>query len=257
MLQYNLRRVLWLPLLVLFAFGCKNTAVVTKHEVSIIAVDTIIISKDDSVSASIIAPYKQKIEAEMKQVIGYTTQAMDKGKPEGLLNNFIADIILRKANEYYKASDGREVDMCLLNTGGFRSSLPKGAIVKSNIFDLMPFDNKLVVLTISGDRAQEMFNFIVSKGGEPISGFTMGIKDTLAVNIIIKDKTFDKSKTYKVVTSDYLANGGDKMFFFNNPIKTEEVNQLVRDMIIEYFIEENNKGNKLDAKLDKRIYYEQ
>jgi hypothetical protein len=53
-----------------------------------------------------------------------------------------------------------------------------------------------------------------------------------------------------------LANGGDKMTFFSNPIKIESLNHAIRDVIIEYFIEENTKGNKLSSKLDKRIYYE-
>jgi 2',3'-cyclic-nucleotide 2'-phosphodiesterase (5'-nucleotidase family) len=256
MLQYNFHKFLLLSSLFLFIIACKPTGKITKIETNIIAVDTTNVHKEDSVALLIIAPYKQKIEAEMNQIIGYTTQAMEKGKPESLLNNFISDLILKKSNDYYLPDDGQKIDICILNTGGLRASLPMGAIMKSNIFDLMPFDNKLVVITLNGDKTKEMFDYIVAKGGEPISGFKMGIKDTMAINIIINDKPFDKSKIYKIVTSDYLANGGDKMTFFNNPIKIETLNHAIRDVIIEYFIEENIKGNKLGSKLDKRIYYE-
>ena len=120
----------------------------------------------------------------------------------------------------------------------------------------MPFDNQLVVVTLNGDKTKEMFKYIVVKGGEPISGYKMGIKDTMAVKIEINDKPFDESKVYKIVTSDYLANGGDKMVFFNNAIKVESLGHQIRDAIIEYIIEENNKGKMMNSKLDKRIYYE-
>ncbi len=256
MYKYIFRNSLFFVSLILLVIACKPTGIITKYEAQIIALDTTHVAKDDSVALLIIAPYKQKIEAEMNQVIGYTTIAMDKGKPEALLSNFIADLILKKANDYYITSDSQKIDMCLLNTGGLRASLPNGKILKSNIFDLMPFNNELVVITLNGDKTKEMFEYIVSKGGEPISGFKMGIKDTNAVNIIINNTPFDKSKAYKKVTSDNLANGGDKMIFFNNPIKVELLNHQIRDAIIEYFIEENNKGNKLRSKLDKRIYYE-
>lgn len=254
--QYSFRNIFSLFIFSLFIIACKPTGKITKYEANILAIDTVNVHKEDSVALFIIAPYKQKIEAEMNQIIGYTAQAMEKGKPEALLNNFIADLILIKSNRYYLPEDSHMIDMCLLNSGGLRASLPKGAILKSNIFDLMPFENQLVVVTLDGNKTKEMFDYIVAKGGEPISGFRLGIKDTSALNITINNEPFDKTKTYKVVTSDYLANGGDKMIFFSNAIKVEPLNHMIRDVIIEYFIEENNKGNKLSTKLDKRIYYE-
>jgi len=256
MFKYKIRSLLFIFTLAFIVIACKPTGKITKIEANIIALDTTQVQKDDSVALLIIAPYKGKINAEMNQIIGYTTQAMHKDVPEGLLNNFVADLILKKANDYYLSSDSQKVDFCLLNNGGFRASLGKGAIIKANIFDLMPFENQLVVITLNGESINNMFNYIAANGGEPISGFSMGIKDTLAVNIVINNKPFDKSKVYKVVTSDYLANGGDKMFFFNNAIKTEVLGHKIRDAIIEYIIEENAKGNKLNSMLDKRIYYE-
>jgi 2',3'-cyclic-nucleotide 2'-phosphodiesterase (5'-nucleotidase family) len=143
-----------------------------------------------------------------------------------------------------------------MNTGGLRTPLPKGAIKKSKVFELMPFENELVVLTLSGEKTFEMFQFIAKKGGIPVSGFKMGIKDSNVVSVKVGEIKFDKSKKYRIVTSDYLANGGDKMIFFNNPLKRVSLNLKVRDAIIEYMFEETKKGNKLKSKLDSRIYFE-
>jgi 2',3'-cyclic-nucleotide 2'-phosphodiesterase (5'-nucleotidase family) len=88
----------------------------------------------------------------------------------------------------------------------------------------------------------------------PIAGCKFGVKDSVAMNIEVGGKPFDINQSYKVATSDYLANGGDKMIFFKNPLETEVLGVLLRDAIIEYMTEENKKGKTLTAKLDGRIY---
>lgn len=236
--------------------SCRHLSPIEKVETKVLAIDSISVIKEDTTALRIIKPFKEKMEAEMNEILGYTEEAMVKDKPEGILNNFVADLILSKANDYYIPDDGQKIDFCILNNGGLRTSLPKGSITRGKIFELMPFDNKLIVITLTGEKTLQMFNFIAKAGGVPVSGFSMGIKDTTAVNISLKGKTFDKTKNYKVVTSDYLANGGDKMIFFKDPVKLKNLEVLVRDAIITYVIEENKKGNKLKSELDKRVYYE-
>ncbi len=234
-------------------FSCYPPAKTLKVESTVYKIDSIYAIKEDTTALRIITPYKTKVDSEMSEIIGYTDHSMVKNIPEGVLNNFISDLVLKKANDYYKSG---KVDFCILNSGGLRSSLPKGAISKGKVFELMPFENELVVITISGEKAKRMFDFIAKKGGMPLAGFTMGMKDTAAVNVLIKGKPFDITKEYTVVTSDYLSNGGDDIKFFINPVKSEVLGVKVRDAIIDYMKEETQKGNTLNAKLDKRVYYE-
>ena len=243
-----------LLLLSILIVSCSNYNQYTKVETSVIKIDSINVPVDDSIITAMIKPYKDQLDAEMNQIVGTTEEAFIKGTPEGLLGNFVADLTLKKANDYNKEPE--KVDFCILNAGGLRTPLPKGAIKKSKVFELMPFENELVILSLKGDKVMEMFQFIAKKGGIPVSGFKMGIKDTTAVNIKVGDSNFDLNKNYRVVTSDYLANGGDKMVFFKDPIKRVALNLKVRDAIIEYMVEETKKGNKLKSKLDNRIYFE-
>ncbi len=250
-----------LPRLYLFLFltilaSCKPHAFVSKVDSGVISIDTINAIKEDTSALRVIKPYKEKMDAQMNKVLAYSEQAIIKGTPESLLNNFVSDLILKKTNDFYQPTDESKIDFCLLNNGGLRQALPKGAITLGKIYELMPFENNLVVITLTGEKTKQMFDYIAKVGGEPISGFTMGMKDTLAVNITVNGKPFDISRNYKVVTSDYLANGGDKMKFFYNPLKREDLGMKVRDAIIIYIKEEYLKGNTLKAKLDKRIYYE-
>jgi 2',3'-cyclic-nucleotide 2'-phosphodiesterase (5'-nucleotidase family) len=237
-------------------FACKQHGYITKVDTTVISLDSTSQKKQDSISLNLIKPYKEKMDAQMNGIIAYSDQVMMKDNPEGLLNNFVADLILQKANEYYKPQDNKKIDICLLNNGGLRGALPKGAITLKNIYELMPFENTIVVVTLSGAKTLQMFNYISKAGGEPVSGFKMGIIDTSAVNILVNGKPFDINKNYKVATSDYTANGGDRMIFFNDPLKREDLNTKLRDAIIDYVKDENSTGNTLKTKLDKRIYYE-
>lgn len=252
----NLRSHLYFLLVFAILTACKPHALITKVESGVIALDSVSVIKEDTSALSVIKPYKEKLESQMNEVLAYSNQAMIKDNPEGLLNNFVSDLVLKKANEYYKAADSQKADMCLLNTGGLRTALPKGAITRGKVYELMPFENYLVVVTLSGVKTKQMFDYIAKFGGMSLSGFTMGIKDALAVNVTVNEKPFDIGKNYKVVTSDYLANGGNKMYFFKDPVKREELGIKVRDAIIAYMIEENKKGNSLNAKLDNRVHYE-
>lgn len=203
---------------------------------------------------SIIAPYKKIIDAEMNEVLIISEIPMIKEQPEGLLGNLVADIVLKKTIEKLPINVQEVPIFCVLNNGGLRTSLPQGEITRKKIFELMPFENEIVVLTLTPENAQELMNYIARSGGVPVAGIKLGIQKNEAVNIFVNGNPFDKNKTYKVVTSDYLAEGGDKMFFFKNPINKEIVGLKIRDVLIEYLKEEHKKGNVLNAKKDGRVY---
>jgi 2',3'-cyclic-nucleotide 2'-phosphodiesterase (5'-nucleotidase family) len=203
---------------------------------------------------SMIAPYKKIIDAEMNEVLIISETPMIKEQPEGLLGNMVADIVLKKTLDKLPINVQEEPIFCVLNNGGLRTSLPEGDITRKKIYELMPFENEIVILTLSPENAQELMNYIARSGGVPVSGIKMGIQKNEAVNIFVNGNPFDKNKNYKIVTSDYLAEGGDKMFFFKNPINKEIIGLKIRDVLIEYMKEENKKGKTLSAKKDERIY---
>ena len=164
-------------------------------------------------------------------------------------------LILKKANEYYKPQDGIKAHLCILNSGGLRTALPKGEITRGKIFELMPFENELTVVTLSGKNALLLFEYLAKAGGAPVSGIKMGIENEMPSRIFVNGEPFDSLKTYKVVTSDYLANGGDKYSFFKEPLQREDLRVKVRDAIMEFIMEEKQNGKALNSHFDGRIYY--
>ncbi len=211
----------------------------------------------DTSLATIIAPYKMKLEAEMNRVVVLSSMELISKRPESLLTNLVADLLLEQANAQLK-QQGRDItiDFSLVNTGGLRTALPKGEISVGKVFELMPFENEVVVECITGQTVKALFDVIAARGGEGISGASFVIKGDKAANIQIAGKPLVENGCYWVVTSDYVVNGGDNMKPLLNYKERIGTGVKVRDMIFDYFREQHKKGIKLSAKLDGRIRYE-
>lgn len=245
-----------LIIIFLLTLGINSCSVGNKlkySERTLLLLDSTVVA--DSAILKLVEPYKNEIDRTMNAVLVVSAQALVKSQPEGLLGNIVADLTLETCNYNYQPEDGELADICILNNGGLRTSLPKGEITRGKVFELMPFENEIVVLTLSGENTLNLLKYIAKVGGIPVAGFKMGIKDDEPKDIIIGGKPFDINRNYKVVTSDYLASGGDKMYFFNNPINYEYVNKMLRDAIIEYFTAIGEKNEELVVKFDDRIYY--
>ena len=133
-------------------------------------------------------------------------------------------------------------------------SLPKGDITRSKIYELMPFDNALVVLTLDSVAVSQFFNHIAPRGGWPIGGASFEIRNNKAENIKIGGDILRGGRTYTFCVSDYIANGGDSAEFFKNA-KRETLDKLMRDAFLEGVVRETKEGKILDAEIDKRIEF--
>ncbi len=189
-------------------------------------------SKNDSIANLSILPYKEKLDVEMNQIIANSDSALTKDGFESSLGNFVLLAVL----EFVKTSKPEITGNCVLfvNRGGLRNSLPKGTITKGNIFELMPFDNELVLLNISGEKLKESIDGMLKDNKLISFNLRMDVKNKQAENIMVNGSPFDINKNYWVVTTDYLAMGGDNCNFFGKPISYENTGIKLRDAIIIY-----------------------
>ena len=205
-----------------------------------------------------ITPYREHISSEMSTVLAQNPADLVKDRKEKALNtaigNFMADATFEIVNPLYKKRTGKDIDFVMLNWGGIRSDLPKGDVTVGSVYDIMPVENKVVVLTMSGEKVQELLNYLIKeRKPHPLSKqIDLQItKDGKVVHFNINGKPFDSKATYIVATSDYLMNGGDAMYFFENSLKVDETDYKLRNVLIDYF----KKIDVLDAKKDNRFEY--
>lgn len=195
----------------------------------------------------LIAPYKARMAAEMNKVIGQAAITLTKAQPESTLGNWVADLVYQQAKKYTKT----KVDFALVNYGGLRiPSLPAGPLTKGKVFELMPFDNTIVVVKMMGSDLPLLFHHMAKKGGWPISKQAKyTIAGEQAIDIRINDQKIDPDREYLIATNDYLANGGDQCHFFKGK-KQLETGVLFRDAIISYVQAQNTP---ISAQLERRV----
>ena len=212
------------------------------------------ISSDVAVDSTIIKtylPYKAKLDAEMNEIIGETDVILSKGSslPESVLGNFFADAVFNQVKKLEP-----KVDFVFPTTkGGLRNDIAKGQIKVSNIFELMPFENQLVMFNLKGNDVLKVVNYIAASNGQPVSGLKFNIKDKQAENIEINGKAFDTNANYWVVASDYIASGGDDATGFATPISRKNIGLLVRDALLNEVKDFKAAGKSINTKLDGRI----
>jgi len=246
-----LRKLLFAFLLSLTFSACKvnHLAKVQPQGYRMQPQSTAVPAADQEIKA-MIAPYKEKLDVEMNQVIGKAVREMTKAKPEGALGNWMSDLLYEEINELMD----EDIDFASVNYGGIRiPAIPQGDITRGKIYELMPFDNMTVVLYLDAQTLQQFFEKVAEDGGTPISKqVQMEIKDRKLKSVTINGKPLQAGILYKVGVSDYVANGGDDCSFFIGK-KREDLGVFLRDLIIEHVEEESAAGKKIDAASDGRI----
>lgn len=194
-------------------------------------------------------PYSENVNKTMNDVVGIAEINLDKKQPESLLGNFMVDAFFEMAEEKYNT----KVDVAFLNFGGMRlTQLPAGNVTNGKIFELMPFDNLLILQKLKGDVLQKFLDLTASKGGWPVAGITMQIKNKKAVNVMIGKKPLDPDAIYTTVNSDFVANGGDNADMLRS-IPQLTNGYLMRDAIFDYIKKLKGQGKNISAKIENRV----
>lgn len=175
---------------------------------------------------SIIQPYRIELAAEMEAIIATAPEDFTKGRPNGSLNNWSCDALLALFSKESRSMP----TMVLLNNGGLRNPISKGNVTLGDMFKLMPFDNEVVVVELPMEVLDDLQAYFSKSGGESLAG----------VKLLAGEWVFDQGVEHKtmesvrVITSDYLMNGGDNMSFFEKKTKVEHTGILLRDAFIQH-----------------------
>ena len=204
----------------------------------------------DSAIAKLLDPYTDSIRKTMNKVIGFSINGLILKQPESSLGNFMVDGMKLMAEKKFACT----VDIAIINQGGIRSYIPKGDVLVEQVFELMPFDNTIVLQQLSGKILQQLLDKIAAHDGWPVSGLRMSIKNNKAINVFINDKPIDEQKMYTVANTDYIAGGGDDCYLLKS-IPQINKSYLFRDALIEYIQLITKDGKSIHLKTDNRIIY--
>ena len=201
----------------------------------------------DAEVAAMIAPYKEKADLTLKEVIAETSAKFEFGdrlsrKKEIALGNMVNDA----AMWYFTEVVNQNPSFAFTNGGNIRTELPEGKITREQITTVLPFDNWVYLTTMKGKDIIALFEFIasipqgagawaqVSAEARYTIDYSAGADKGVLKNLTIKGESVDPAKEYTFITNDYLMSGGDGYKVLANNIGSYNTSTTLRDVVIEY-----------------------
>ncbi len=201
-----------------------------------------------------ISPYRKRIQEEMSAVLSYTPKAMFKSdaKLNTPLGNMMSDAVLEMANPIFKKRTGHHIDAVILNYGGIRSGINAGEVTTRTAYNIMPFENEVVIAELASEELKALVNYLVkNKVAHPIAGLQITLNAEGLLKEVKVNGEHIQNKSYYVATSDYLIKGGDRMEFFKKSKSLHSLEYKLRNLFIDYFKKKDTIAPKQDNRFTK------
>lgn len=206
----------------------------------------------DSGMSAMLRPFASEVARQMRDTVGLLPLTIRKELPDGALGNFLADSYLAMARQRFDPN----VQMAFLNNGGIRiNQIQAGPVLRGTIYEVMPFDNEMVILSVTGVQLKGYLDFIAAEGGGGIAGVTMTISDKKASNVIVAGKPLEPAAVYVMANSDYTVFSGGYAGLKSLPVR--RTGYLLRDATIDYCLDFRRKGVPVAVDTQKRIQHVQ
>jgi len=193
-------------------------------------------------------PFHRKVKNQMAEIIGEATEDLTYSRT---MESPLADIVA----DAFRGRGGTQI--ALHNIGGIRARIPKGKITFGHAFEVLPFQNTLVTLQLTGEQLKRTLErgLVTTVGFPALSGLRVQIDRTKApgqrvVSAILWDGTaIEDSSLYSVTTNDFILAGGDGYTELANGKDIVDTGIFLRDVLVEYI-----KANPaLDPAIDGRL----
>jgi 2',3'-cyclic-nucleotide 2'-phosphodiesterase (5'-nucleotidase family) len=214
-------------LVILLLGGCALFETAVKEEEPVIHYPA-----PDSATVAMLDSYRPLLERQMNRKVATVNDTIRFDKPESALGNLVADALrYRAAHELRKF-----VHVGIIGESSFNIYFEPGDLTMGHIYEFMPYDNHLVVLTLKGDQLAQLMNQVADLGGAPVSGVRFWIdEESKARGILVNSQVIDPDKEYLVATTSGAANGGDVFSVLWNANEKRDVNVSVRTIFADYF----------------------
>lgn len=196
---------------------------------------------EDKDLLAILKPYADKVDAVLSEVIGEATEVFlndDTRSMETALGDIVTD-----SQIWFLQNTGMNIDFAFQNGGGVRATLAAGKIQKQTIYEVLPFDNSIAMVTLKGSDVIALFNKAAGNIG---AGSMPQVSKEVSVIFNVEDKTVkslmiggeyvDPDKKYNIAVNSYLASGGDGYSIFKNATDYYDSSLMQRDAFIDYVI---------------------
>ena len=200
----------------------------------------------------IVQNFKSQIDKEYGRVIGKLLKPWTRSHhQESNIGDFIADVI----------RDYAHADIAGINSGGIRQNLPAGPIKKLDIKNILPFDNAVSVITVSGKDVLDFVKTNAKSSAYKLHGILQisGLKyeyektanDVKILKVEVNGKLLEPNKTYTFATVDFVVANADKYLGFQ-PKKVKNLNMPLSDLVMQTIEAKKEVSSKVEGRMVKR-----
>lgn len=188
--------------------------------------------------------------ARVKDVIGYSAQAMTTSYPESALSNWFIDILIRKTEEL----SGKKVHIGITNFGGIRVDMPQGEIILDDMLSMFPFKNYLAYVEHTGKEIRAVLESMAEGRFQVLGGVKVVADGGKLVSVEIDGEPLDDEKVYGMATISFLLNGGDGLALQNNALSVTVFEDVpIIDAVLEHVAAETAAGRSIEYSTDGRV----
>lgn len=203
----------------------------------------------DSAATYLIAGYDSLL-APLSRIVCYTDREILRGKPESPLSNFIADALMAESS----VLTGHGIDASLLNIGGIRTDMPKGAVRVYDIYSILPFNNVVYVVKMKGAGLRKLIASFTGRGSvQPMGGVRFTFDGNTLKEALVGGLPIDDGRDYYLATVDFLMNGGDRIYVQDYADSFEDTGVYLRDLVVRFLDEGELKA--INPVVDGRVRY--
>ena len=186
----------------------------------------------DSATAALVAGYQRKIGPQVHRVIATLDEPLRRSGGEYALGHLIADAQRAAAQS----------QVAVMNNGGIRIDLESGPLTWSELFQLQPFANLLVKLTLTGAQLKELMEVVI-RGRQPnmhLSGLTVWYDSTAQTGARVRRMQLSAGQDivptgeYTVCVNDFMAGGGEALKMLAQPKARDNLGIVDLDALIAY-----------------------
>lgn len=190
--------------------------------------------------------YRDSLNQVMNVKVADVADTLRFGEPESALGNLAADALRFRAAAELRTF----VHVGVIDKDSFKLYLKPGILTLGDVYEFMPYQNHLVVLTLSGKMINKLSNEVARIGGAPLSGIRFRINGNGAQGVLANAEVIAPEKKYLVATSNYLADGGGEFSALWNPLdRIDLTNISIRDLYVDYF----SNRRTIEPEIDGRI----
>lgn len=216
------------------------------HDSAPVVVDESI--PEDAVAAGIVEALKKPIQNLQSQPIGETKAEISRDRLPGgerLMGNLIADAMLA-------ATAKQGTVAAFTNSGGVRAAIDAGPITYGEAISVVPFNNTLVILDVTGEELFQAIAHGAERGGMllPSKGTSYTVQGGKVVSVTVAGAPLDRAKVYRICLNSFTAQGGDGHEVLKNA-KGRRVDTGMVD--IDAFVDFIKANSPLDLKPEGRI----